>query len=186
MRTPLSLTGLVLAAVLTLTACGGDDDKLSASDREKASAAAIEYVGGGTVTDTERGDDDDGYAYEVEVTLPSGTDIDVKLNEDFKVINSPPKAADLEPTPTPTPTPSPSPSATQAPAGDPDDRPLTGTTLKRASAAALKATDPGGRVTEATGSDDADHAYEVEVELPNGEDVTVELDTSFKVTKIDR
>ena len=66
-----------------------------------------------------------------------------------------------------------------------DDRPLTGATLKKASDAALRATD-GGEITETSGSDDADHVYEVDVLLPSSEVVTVELDQSFKVTKLDR
>ncbi|MRJ75767.1 hypothetical protein GEV29_04400 [Aeromicrobium sp. SMF47] len=183
MRTPLTLVGLVLAVVLTLSGCGGsDDDKLSSTDRDKAADAALTYVGGGEVTDVERGDGDDRYAYEVEVKLPGGTDVDVELDEDFQVINNPPKAADLESGEAQTTEPTPTPTAT----ADPDDRPLTGSTLKKATAAALKATDPAGKVTETSESDDADHAYEVEVLLPNGQDVTVELDRSFKVTKIDR
>lgn len=58
-------------------------------------------------------------------------------------------------------------------------------TLKKASDAAIKAAG-GGKVTETGGSDDDDHVYEVDVLLENGEDVTVELDGAFKVTKIDR
>lgn len=181
MRTPIAVTGLVLAAALTLSACGGDDDKLSSGDREKASAAALEYVGGGAVTDAERGDGDDGYAYEVEVTLPGGADIDVELDDSFTVTNSPPKAADLEPA-----TAAPSDAPTTSSATADDDRPLTGSVLAKASAAALKATDANGKITETSGSDDADHVYEVDVLLPSGEDVTVELDKAFKVTKIDR
>ncbi|AWB93859.1 PepSY domain-containing protein [Aeromicrobium chenweiae] len=179
MRTPLTLSGLVLAAALTLSACAGDDDELSASDREKASETAIEYVGGGATTDVERGDGDDGYAYEVEITLSGGTDIEVELDKDFQVINNPPTIADLGLTKRPTP------DATPTPRSDPDDRPLTGTTLKKATAAALKATDPEAKVTETSRSDDADHAYEVEVLLPNGQDATVELDRSFKVIRVD-
>lgn len=183
MRKPLSIAALALAATFTLSACGGDDEKISSSDRTKASAAALAYVGGGAVTDAEKGDGDDGFAYEVEVTLPNGTDIDVELDDAFKVTNSPAKAADLategaaDATPTP--------SATSSASVSPDDRPLTGATLDKASAAALKATGEG-RVTETSGSDDRDHVYEVDVLLPSGEDVTVELDQAFKVTKIDR
>ncbi|KAA1395590.1 PepSY domain-containing protein [Aeromicrobium ginsengisoli] len=184
MRPPRAIIGLTLVAALGLSACGGgdNDEKLSSSNRTKASAAALKYVGGGAVTDAERGDGDDGYAYGVEVTLPGGTDIDVELDKAFAVTNSPAKASDLEPA-------APSADATAA-APSPkatadDDRPLTGSTLKKASAAALKATD-GGRITETSGSDDADHEYEVDVLLPSGEDVTVELDKAFAVTKIDR
>ena len=184
MRTPRAIIGLTLVAALGLSACGGgdSDEKLASSDRAKASAAALKYVGGGAVTDAERGDGDDGYAYGVEVTLPGGTDIDVELDKSFTVTNSPATASDLAPA-TPradAPTAGPAPKATAD-----DDRALTGSTLTKASAAALKATD-GGKVTETSGSDDADHEYEVDVLLPSGEDVTVELDQAFKVTKIDR
>lgn len=95
MRTPLALAGIVTALTLTLGACGGEDETLSSADREKASAAALAHVGGGVVTDAERGDGDDPYAYEVEVTLPNGTDIDVELDDSFSVTNSPPKASDF-------------------------------------------------------------------------------------------
>lgn len=186
MRTPLAVAGIVTTLALTLGACGGDDDDtISSADREKASAAAVAYVGGGAVTDAGRGDGDDSYAYEVEVTLPNGTDIDVELDDSFGVTNSPPKAADFTAeAPATTPSAAPTDSTPTSAAPD-DDRALTGSILTQASAAALKATD-GGKVTETSGSDDADHVYEVDVLLPSGEDVTVELDDTFAVTKIDR
>ncbi|KQY58462.1 hypothetical protein ASD11_02010 [Aeromicrobium sp. Root495] len=183
MRKPLTIVGLALAASLTLSACGGGDEKISSEDRAKASAAALKYVGGGAVTDAERGDGDDA-AYEVEVTLPSGTDIDVELDESFAVTNSPAKASDFAAA-TPSDSPAPSPSASSSASVADDDRALTGATLDKATKAALKATGEG-RVTETSGSDDRDHVYEVDVLLPSGEDVTVELDKSFTVTKIDR
>lgn len=178
MQTARALVSLIaaLALAVALGACG-TNDSLSQGDREKASKAALDYVGGGTVTDVERGDGDDDYAYEVEVTLSNGTEIDVDLDDDFKVINNPPKAADFAGTATPT--------APTGSAGTPsDDAPLTGETLARASEAALKAAG-GGRVIEATTSDDPDYAYEVEVLLPTDEQVTVELDSSFKVVELD-
>ena len=177
MRTPLALAAVTATLALTLSACGGDET-LSQGDRDQASAAALKYVGGGAVTDAERGDGDDGFAYEVEVTLPGGTDIDVELDDSFAVTNNPPKAADLGAT-----NPSATPSA--ASTASADDRPLTGDTLKRATAAALAETG-GGTVTETSGSDEADHEYEVEIDLDNGQDVTVELDEAFKVTRVDR
>ncbi len=182
MRKSLSIAGIAVAAALTLGACGGDDDALSASDREKASAAAIDYMGGGSVTDAERGDGDDAYAYAVEVTLPNGTDIDVELDDAFAVTNNPPKADDFtDPSAAPS---DDAPSSSSTP-GSEDDQALTGDTLTRASDAALAETG-GGTVTETSTSDDADHAYEVDVDLDTGEDVTVELDESFTVTKVDR
>ncbi|MDO9380801.1 MAG: hypothetical protein Q7T56_18310 [Nocardioidaceae bacterium] len=176
-------TGLVLA--LGLTACG-DDDSVSSDERERASAAAIEAVGGGQVTDVGRGDGDDNYEYDVEVQLENGNDIDVELDEDFNVTNNPPQAAASQ-SPSAVPSsaaPSAAPSASASPSID-DDAPLTGQTLERASAAAIEAAG-GGRVTDSNASDDADHAYEVEVRLDNNEDVDVELDEQFNVTNVDR
>lgn len=176
MHTPRAIVGLLaaLALALTLGACWSDVGSLSKADREKASAAALDYVGGGAVTDVERGEGDDSFAYEVEVTLPAGTEIDVKLDDDFKVINNPPKASDLAGTPS-TPT-------TAAP-DLVDGAPLTGETLDRATKAALKATG-GGSVIATNYSDDDDHTYEVEVMKSNDEQVTVELDRSFDVVTV--
>ena len=183
----LAAVGAISALALTLAACGGSDDEaLSSGDRQKASAAALAYVGGGAVTDAERGDGDDQYEYQVEVTLPNGTDIDVELDDAFKVTNSPPKAADFATdTPSATPTGSAPTDASPSAVAPEDDRGPLGETKAKAEAAALKATGEG-QVTETSGSDDADHVYEVDVLLPSGEDVTVELDADFKVTKIDR
>ena len=189
MRTPFRTRTAAIAATaalaLTLGACGGDkDEALSSADRDKASAAALAYVGGGAVTDAERGDGDDAYAYQVEVTLPNGTDLDVELDDSFKVTNSPPKASELA-AGGPSATPPADPTTAPSDAGSADDQPLTGDTLTKASDAALKAAG-GGKVTETSGSDDPDHAYEVDVLMPDGQDLTVELDESFTVTKIDR
>ena len=53
---------------------------------EKASAAALDHLGEGTVTDTEVGDEES--YYEVEVTLDDGRQIDVQLDEDFNVVGT--------------------------------------------------------------------------------------------------
>ena len=69
---------------------GGDDDAtekpISGAPLDKASAAALEHTGGGTVTDTEVGDEE-GY-YEVEVTREDGSQVDVHLNRDFSIVGS--------------------------------------------------------------------------------------------------
>jgi uncharacterized membrane protein YkoI len=59
------------------------------------------------------------------------------------------------------------------------DAPITGSALVRASAAALAYTG-GGRVTE-TEVGDEDSYYEVEVTLPDGRQVDVQLDKNFAV-----
>jgi len=51
---------------------------------EQATKAALEYTGGGTVTETEVGDD--GAAYGVEIRLDDGRQVEVNLDENFNVI----------------------------------------------------------------------------------------------------
>jgi uncharacterized membrane protein YkoI len=65
--------------------------------------------------------------------------------------------------------------------GDDDatDTPITGPALEQAKAAALAHTG-GGEVTE-TEVGDEESLYEVEVTLPNGDQVDVQLDENFEV-----
>jgi uncharacterized membrane protein YkoI len=77
----------VVAAVsggIAIAAGDGDDQPLSGSTLERASAGALAATGGGKVTETEVGDD--GSAYEVEVTLADGSQVDVRLDDRFAVI----------------------------------------------------------------------------------------------------
>jgi uncharacterized membrane protein YkoI len=57
---------------------------ISDADRDAASEAALAEIGSGTVTDVDRDDGPD-HVWEVEVTLPDGTDADVELDESFAV-----------------------------------------------------------------------------------------------------
>lgn len=64
---------------------GGDSDTpLTGSTLDEAKAAALAYTGGGTVTETEVGDD--GATYGVEVRLDDGSQVEVNLDENFAVI----------------------------------------------------------------------------------------------------
>jgi hypothetical protein len=66
-------------------AAGGDGDRpITGSALAKAKAAALEHTGGGTVVETEVGDD--GAAYGVEVRLDDGSEVEVALDGDFNVI----------------------------------------------------------------------------------------------------
>ncbi len=66
---------------------GNDDDRpLTGDILTRASEAALAYTGGGTVTVAEYGDD--GAAYDVEVRLPDGSQVEVQLNSDFKAIGT--------------------------------------------------------------------------------------------------
>lgn len=68
---------------------GADSDQpLGGSDRQRAEAAALEYTGGGTVTETEVGDG--GAAYGVEILRDDGSQIEVHLDENFVVIGTEP------------------------------------------------------------------------------------------------
>ncbi len=53
---------------------------------KRASAAALAYIGEGRVTDSEIGDEE-GY-YEIEITLQNGNQVDVHLDESFKVLST--------------------------------------------------------------------------------------------------
>ena len=85
---------LAVVAALALTAggvgvavaTGGDDNEapITGSALDQASAAALDHVGSGEVTETETGDEES--FYEVEVTKPDGSQVDVQLNRDFEVV----------------------------------------------------------------------------------------------------
>jgi hypothetical protein len=67
----------------------GPDEPVTGEALERASEAALDYLrendlGEGRVTDSEVGDEE-GY-YEIEVTLESGRQIDVHLDETFNVL----------------------------------------------------------------------------------------------------
>lgn len=65
-------------------AAGGDEQPLTGSDLEQASKAALKHTGGGTVVETEAGDD--GAAFSVEVRLDNGSQVEVNLDGSFQVI----------------------------------------------------------------------------------------------------
>lgn len=71
---------------LAIASAGDDDRPLIGSDLDQASAAALAHTGGGTVIETEVGDD--GAAYGVEVRRDDGSVVEVSLDRDFQVIGS--------------------------------------------------------------------------------------------------
>ncbi len=74
------------AGVAVATGAVGDDNEqaITGTALERASAAALEHTGGGRVTETEVGDEES--LYEVEVTLDDGSQVDVQLDENFEVV----------------------------------------------------------------------------------------------------
>ncbi|WP_174777015.1 PepSY domain-containing protein [Cryobacterium lactosi] len=186
------ITGAAVAAVLIVGGAGlaiadpfDNDGPLTGSTLDKASAAALDAAGSGTVTGSDAGSDDDAYAYEVEVTLADGTDVDVALDKSFAVLwvdGLPTGAASAAPT-----TGSGTDDSGTSGTDDSDLGALSAADRDAASAAALATLPAGtvGTITEVERSDDFDHAYEVEITLENGQDVDVELDASFAVVKVD-
>jgi uncharacterized membrane protein YkoI len=78
------------AAVAGAAGGGGDDDAseqaITGAALDRASRIALDRVGAGDVTGTEV-DDEEGY-YEIEVTKPDGTQVDVHLDRDFSPIGT--------------------------------------------------------------------------------------------------
>lgn len=93
--TTIAGAGLAVAGVAGVSAAigvGDDNEQPIRGDAlVAATEAALAHTGGGTVTETEVGDEDS--MYEVEVTLDSGAQVDVQLDENFLVVGS---TADVE------------------------------------------------------------------------------------------
>ncbi len=93
-RTKWIASGALVAALVAggagVAIAGGvgddDDHPITGSALDRATAAALEETGGGTVTETEQGDEEG--AYEVEVTLDDGSQVDVHLDGDFDVLST--------------------------------------------------------------------------------------------------
>jgi hypothetical protein len=75
----------------------GDGSPITGDALAKATEAALAVTGGGTVTQTEVGDEES--YYQVEVTLADGRQTDVNLDPQFHVVGSKtePAGADNEP-----------------------------------------------------------------------------------------
>ena len=81
--------GVIAVAGTGLAGAGSSGDSeapISGAALTAASRAALVHTGGGTVSDTEVGDEES--LYEVEVTFEDGSQVDVQLDEGFKVLGS--------------------------------------------------------------------------------------------------
>jgi hypothetical protein len=77
----------VVGGIGIASASGANDDAeppITGDALDKASAAALAHTGGGRITEAEVGDG--GSYYEVEVALDDGSQVEVHLDENFKVI----------------------------------------------------------------------------------------------------
>ncbi|MEU7903797.1 PepSY domain-containing protein [Actinoplanes sp. NPDC049118] len=155
---------IVTTSVIAVLAAGGGVWATAANadargeDHDRVAAAAMRAVGGGTVIDIDAGDEPGEPAWEVEIRKPDGTEVEVVLDADLKVIG---QHVDTPDTP------------------DGDDLVLTADQRSSAGQAALAAVG-GGTVTDIDAGDDPGVAYEVEVRDAAGTEWDVKLDTAFK------
>lgn len=180
-KTRLLMAGAVLAlgaAVPAIAQAGGDSETpIPGSDIDGATAAAIDHLGGGRVTDTEVGDEES--YYEVEVTRENGGQVDVQLDENFNVVATEDDVNDEDEAGLDDEA-----EVDEAEESSSDsETPIPGPDIERASAAAI-AHLGGGRVTDTEVGDEESY-YEVEVTLEDGRQVDVQLDENFNVVGIE-
>ena len=79
---------LVVGAIGTgvAVATGDDEEALTGRAYDRATAAALDHVGEGTVTETETGEGS--AAYEVEIRRSDGSQVEVQLDRNFKVMGT--------------------------------------------------------------------------------------------------
>jgi len=89
-------TLVIAAALAMLLALGGagiayansgdSAEQVTGPDAQQAKSAAVAAVGGGTVTEVERDDGDGTGVFEVEVKREDGSQVEVHLDGDLKVV----------------------------------------------------------------------------------------------------
>ena len=84
-----ALAGGLSGGLLAATGGGGGNDvPITGPAYDQAIEVALAHTGGGTVTETELGDGN--AAYEVEIRLDDGRQVEVELDANFNVIGSGP------------------------------------------------------------------------------------------------
>lgn len=168
---PALATVAVLAVGGTVWAASADD--VTGAERDRVAAAATKAAGGGEALEIEKADDP-GEAYEVEVRLADGTEVDVTLDRDLGVVatdrddrddDRDDRDDDRD-------------DAGEAP--DADDRVLGAAERTSAEKAALAAVG-SGTVVDVDPSDDPGVAYEAEVRDAKGVEWEVDLAADFSV-----
>ena len=143
---------------------GSDAPRSGVVTRQEAEAAALAAVGSGQVT-WSGPEDDRGAAWEVEITRPDGSEVDVLVAADGTVVKQVDKLGGQP----------------AAPAGG-GAQPSGGQVVSRAQAeqAALAAVG-SGRVTWSGREDERGAAWEIEITRPDGSEVDVLIDASGQV-----
>jgi uncharacterized membrane protein YkoI len=77
---------LGVGAAISIAAASNDGDQsVTGPDADRASKAALHYTGGGHVNAVER-DSENGATWEVEVKKTDGSQVDVRLDAQFKLV----------------------------------------------------------------------------------------------------
>ncbi|AIY17638.1 hypothetical protein GUY44_06210 [Pimelobacter simplex] len=157
------IPALATVAVLAVggTVWAASADEVRGDERDRVESAAVAAAGGGRAVDVEKSDDA-GEAYEVEVRLDDGREVDVTLDDDLKVLDRDADDDDND--------------------DDADDRPVAiGAPERTAAEKAALAAVGGGTVVDVDPSDDPGVTYEVEVRDRSGVEWDVDLDAAFAV-----
>jgi len=83
-------TVLAVGGGVGVAVAGGDsgddgDATVTGTQADRATEAALEVTHGGTANSVER-DSENGATWEVEVTKPDGDTVDVRLDEDYRLV----------------------------------------------------------------------------------------------------
>jgi uncharacterized membrane protein YkoI len=167
---PTVATVAVLSIGGTMWTAAANDD-VQGGERDRVGAAAVEAAGGGTVVDVEASDDR-GEAYEVEVRMDDGTEVDVTLDQDLNPVSQDADDRDDRDRDDN--------DADGDDGLDADDRAVSAEERQSAELGALDAVG-GGTVEQVEASDDSREAYEVEVRMDDGTEWDVELDADYDV-----
>lgn len=68
----------------------GSEERVTGPDAKKAEAAALDAVGGGTVTEVEHQDGDGAGVFEVEVKRDGGSQVEVHIDESYNSVGQAP------------------------------------------------------------------------------------------------
>ena len=77
--------GAIAGGAIAYAGGGDEDENVTGPQADKATAAALDATGGGTANSVER-DGENGATWEVEVTKTDGSTVDVRLDENYKVV----------------------------------------------------------------------------------------------------
>lgn len=165
---PALATVAVLGLGGTIWAASADD--VTGAERDRVAAAATKAAGGGEAMEIEKADDPD-EAYEVEVRLEDGGEVDVTLDADLGVVVTDRDDRDDRDD-----------DGDDDTAGRPDadDRALSAAERASAEKAALAAVG-SGTVVDVDPSDDPGVSYEAEVRDAKGVEWDVDLAADFTV-----